>query len=326
MTAPVAQLDRVVAFEAIGWGFESLRVRQNRPILPHQDRVFFLRALPALIGWGLLAGCACGPDRGPVLPLTEEAARRDLERMRSEPVRLERPVVVIGGYLDPDLGSGWLAREIRRLTGDSRVVSVNLFPSTSFDDCRRRIVHAVDAAFPGQDPGWTTEVDAIGVSMGGLAARYAALPPSAHSCGSPGGDRMALKVKRLYTISSPHQGARLADLPTLHPLQLAMRRGSRFYADLERFEREAGAGYPIVPYVQWGDSVVGIENAAPKGQACLWTSRGVCPLPHIAAVLDPRIQADIARRLRGEAPHAMERLEPRPEGRAKESGRKLLFL
>jgi hypothetical protein len=26
--APVAQLDRVVAFEAIGWGFESLRVRQ----------------------------------------------------------------------------------------------------------------------------------------------------------------------------------------------------------------------------------------------------------------------------------------------------------
>lgn len=293
-----------MAFEAIGCRFESCRVRQSN-WLPSIST-----GVAAALGGLLLVGCTLGPGMNPSLPLTESEAHQDLERLRRQPCELARPLVVVGGFLDPNLGSSWLARRFRQLTGDRSVLAVDLFRCVTFDDCRRRIVQAVDGAFPSEDSTWTTEVDVIGISLGGLAARYAALPPS--SLAGDDGER-ALRVARLFTLGSPHQGARFADLPAPHPLARAMRRGSPFLGALEKAEQAAGRAFEIFPYAQWGDSVVGVENAAPAGSTCWWTPPTFCPFPHVAVVLDPRIQADIARRLRGEPPHALEpRVEPPP--------------
>ena len=57
------------------------------------------------------------------------------------------------------------------------------------------------------DDSTTYEVDVIGQSMGGLIAVYAALDDPTL------GKRV--KIRRLYTICSPLQGAKLATLPEL---------------------------------------------------------------------------------------------------------------
>ncbi len=64
------------------------------------------------------------------------------------------------------------------------------------------VIDAVDQKFPSSDPEVTTEVDVIGYSMGGLAARYAAMPATAVNL-----SKRRLQIGRLFTISSPHRGA-----------------------------------------------------------------------------------------------------------------------
>ncbi len=69
----------------------------------------------------------------------------------------------------------------------------------------------------------------------------------------------------------------------------------------------------VFAYVQLGDKVVAPSNVALPGEAPWWVSKGWCPFPHVAAVLDPRILSDIARRLRGEPPRAITPAVPLPE-------------
>ena len=57
----------------------------------------------------------------------------------------------------------------------------------------------------------------------------------------------------------------------------------------------------IVPYVRQGDWIVGVRDAAPWGQNAMCVSTPPMQDPHIGAAVDPRIFADIVRRLRGEA-------------------------
>ncbi|MBI4602842.1 MAG: hypothetical protein HY721_12870 [Planctomycetes bacterium] len=251
-----------------------------------------------------LPACCVLEPVNPSFAIGAGDAARELRAARQAPRRLARPVVVLGGYLDP-MGAAWIAREVRRLTGDERVLAVH-FPSCgTFDACRDRLIAAVDRAFPSTDPSWTTEVDAIGVSMGGLVARHAAMAGAGGRLGA-----RRLKLARLFTMSTPHRGAAMAELPCFLELHRDMRPGSAFLARLD-------AGYPsceyeLFPYVQLGDRIVGVRNAAPPGEEPWWVPRGLCPLAHIAVVLDPRIQLDIARRLRGEEPVAREPRSPVP--------------
>ena len=144
--------------------------------------------------------CASGPEN-PSFPLKVDDARSALRQMEERPKPLERPVLVIGGYLDFGVTPSLVRSELRALTDDDRIAPVALFDCGDFDDCRREVIAAVDKAFPNKDPEFTTPVDVIGVSMGGVAARYAAAPdPSGKS-------HRRLKIARLFTISSPHQGA-----------------------------------------------------------------------------------------------------------------------
>ena len=48
-----------------------------------------------------LAGCWTIPVQNPNFPATEREIDADIARMEREPVRLERPVIVLSGYRSP---------------------------------------------------------------------------------------------------------------------------------------------------------------------------------------------------------------------------------
>jgi hypothetical protein len=202
--------------------------------------------------------------------------------------------VVIGGfirlkYLLPSGEHFYIG-----LTRDTMIIPVSLTSCGSFEDCRHCIISAVDRACPGHDPQWTSEVDVVGESIGGLAARYAAAPSP-----DPAHDRR-LNIVRLFTISSPHSGSTLAAAIGFTRFQRDMAPGSKFLKRLATFD--ADATYALYPYVHLNDEVVGEQYAAPPGVTPWWlTDSGLLP-PHEAAFRDARILADIARRLRGETP------------------------
>lgn len=252
-----------------------------------------------------LAACSASP-RNPSFDVSLADARADLRRMRDEPVPLQRPVVVIGGFADPmGLAPDRIAKLLREATGDGRILSIDMGGVITFDGARHKAIAAVEKAFPSGDPSATVEVDVVGFSMGGLVARAAAAPPGGES-----NDPRRLRIARLFTIATPHRGASAALLP-LGPLVRDMTAGSDFLASLAEAERDAGA-YPTYHYTRLGDRVVGEANAAPAGQTAWWVAPPWHETSHIHAYKDPRILADVARRLRGETPLAADPPAPLP--------------
>ena len=235
----------------------------------------------------LMAGCINQPTN-PSFSTRLSAANDDLKRMEDHPHSLHRPLVVVGGIFDPGIVSSWDGAEFSKLTGDPRVISVGLGDCFTFAACRKKIVDAVNDAYPNHPRDQTVEVDVVGCSLGGVAARYAASP-----C-EPG---PRLDVVRLFTISSPNRGAIAANyFPVIEPLQADLKPGSVFMNKLNRTPMP----YPIYCYVCLGDTVIGQNNAAPPGETAWWVPDAPLTTPHTGAFFDARILADIARRLRDE--------------------------
>ncbi len=248
---------------------------------------------------------ACTMPVNPSFTLSLSDARADLRAMCKEPKSLERPVVVLAGFFDPGIASWKAADMLREATGeDDRIISVSFLTTSTFDQCRSRVIEAVEKKFPSDDSTWTVDVDVVGISMGGLVGRYGAALPIDGS-----DDAKRLRVRHLFTIGSPHKGASMAKLPTLDKRQLMMRAGSDFLAHLHASDID----YEIVPYVRLGDTIVGVENAAPEGVTPWWVGNEPLELAHMQAFDDPRIIADIARRLRGESTWTMGQPAPLPE-------------
>lgn len=243
--------------------------------------------------WGLigaLSGCA-SPKINPSMPVSSAEAREILRKIDRQPMHLPRPLVVVSGFNDLGVPSKFLAPRFRRTFRDQRVVDVSFFGCRTFDACAKRLVAAVQAKFPSESADQTVEVDVVAMSMGGLVSRYAAIP-------QPG--RRHLKISRLFTISSPHQGANLAKLPTFQATQIDMRHGSPFLRRLDA----AGRAYEIFPYVRLGDVIVGAKNAAPVGEVPWWLPSETVIPAHAFAFADDRIFLDIVLRLRDEPPTA----------------------
>ena len=228
--------------------------------------------------------------------LDAETTRSEWARMSDEPVALERPVVVLAGYRSPPMLAPALKSRLVHLTShdfdDYLAVSYTL--QTDFDNVVEMTVRRVDERWPSVDPEETIEVDVVAISMGGLVARYAGVPTDQRTAG---GKR--LNIRRLYTLASPHRGAKLADAIALDSAARAMRPGSEFLAMLD--EQLEVSDYELVCYAHLNDTWVGATRTAPPGREPIWNG-GTAIMSHFTASQDKRFQIDIARRLRGEEP------------------------
>jgi len=226
------------------------------------------------------------------------AARAELRHMRTHPKPLARPVIALSGWGDMGFLARQISMEIRRGTGDTRVAEASFFLHLTFPACRQKVVERVEKTWPSADPHETVEVDVVAHSMGGLIARFAALPERAPGFGPahlPLGKR--LRIHTLYTVGTPHLGANQAKLFHMADARARdMMPGSVFLEALNA----APLAHAIVPYGIHGDWVVGAANIAPIGtEAQLFERRPLRP-SHAGATTDSRILASILKRLRGE--------------------------
>ena len=260
--------------------------------------------------FALAPGChAYKRVTNPAFPITKADAEVERDRMIADPVSLERPVVIIGGYRSPFFNVDDLRTSLAEMTNGDEMMFTRKYTMLRGDieEVAVELVAQVEHEFPdaGLD-GETVEVDVVGLSMGGLVARFAA-------------DRLAdtypgdlkLRVRRLFTISTPHRGSVLAEkVPLIEDRAVSdMVRGSLFLTKLD----EAYEGdYEIIPYTRLEDGVVGAVNTAPHGRHPIWVSSPQIGGSHLSVNSDLRILVDIARRLRGEEPLATEG-EPLPQ-------------
>jgi hypothetical protein len=316
-TADLSRSPSTATHRPARFSFRALRVSAVR------ISAIALGACAVLFSTGCIDGGITKPEN-PSFAIKAKDAAALLKQMSADPRPLERPLVILAGIGEPGLGPMLLERRLRGVVlvddadGRRRTLQVSYAFHSSFEGCRRTVVDAVERAFPCDDPDQTTEVDVIGISLGGTVARYAALPPPQQAAGLPQRVDDAphahkrLRIARLFTISAPHIGAIQADhTPPILPLYGELRTGSPFMTKLG--ESSAFAGYTIYPYVRLGDKTVGVENAAPKGQIPHWLPNLPFEIAHGQAWTDPRILADIARRLRNEPPLATDPPAPLPD-------------
>lgn len=269
-----------------------------------------------------VGGCA-GSAENPSFPLTSNRAETELKAMSSSPRPLRRPVVVVCGFLDAGVTSPGIAKWLTQTTREpGRILVITLFWCRTFEECREKIVTDVQKAFPSDDVCRTAEVDVIGLSMGGLAARYAALPaglepeplpttlPATAPVTTPTPACRYLNIHQLFTLASPHRGAVIATFPAINRMQVDMRKDSAF---LNQLNALGSPPYPVIPYTRVPDGHVGSANTSLPGQTPIWMPNAALEDGHTGIPGDLRIIADIARRLRGEKPYATEPRSALPE-------------
>ncbi|WP_432799026.1 esterase/lipase family protein [Poriferisphaera sp. WC338] len=255
-------------------------------------------------------GCGFNHRTNPAFATTHDQAKEELKDMEDNPVSLKRPVIILGGWGDPGFAPASMAKKIHKATGENDdIITVNYFLTSSFDESARNTVKQVEKQFPSNDPDQTVEVDVIGFSMGGLVARYAAIPPKDVG---PNAHTKRLNIKNLYTVSTPHQGARFAFLAAWFDSSARdMKPNSIFLEKLDE-DLKQNNRYTMIPYTRLEDMTVGEHNTYPKGYNVIWVDNRPFQAAHGGAAGDRRIIADIARRLRHEQPLAAADQPPLP--------------
>jgi len=285
---------------------------------PRKWRRRFRRAGIALVGGvGLLALASCIhlDHPNPEYPATKAEVRAAIEEMEAKPVGVERPVIVLSGYRAPSPSATNMAARVRRVTGadEDRVLPISYVFGNDIPTLADRVAKKVADEYgstvdPLTGERWTVEVDVVAVSMGGLVARTAWAEPT--EVGRNLGVR--LNINTLYTLATPHRGAKIARWIHVDDAAKQMIPGSDFLTALAAASPGGGGddSYTIVPYATLRDSWVGAKNAAPEGQEPIWVP-GRLILSHVLVTLEDRILADLGRRLRGETPLAEPSAPPR---------------
>lgn len=219
----------------------------------------------------------------------------ELDRMERSPHPLERPVVVLAGWRSPFFVAAALRERLRRLTSprDDDFLSISYATKSDIDAIADGVVERVRERWPVAPEEPPVEVDVVAHSMGGLVARLASSPDRAES--------HRLRVRRLFTLATPHRGAKLARHIAIDPASQNMRPGSRFLRDLD--ESLPSAAFELICYAHLNDRWVGASRTAPHGRTPIWTG-GTRFFSHYSITSDAAILADIARRLRSEPPLA----------------------
>ncbi|MEM8756204.1 MAG: hypothetical protein AAGF47_00290 [Planctomycetota bacterium] len=246
------------------------------------------------------AGCLARSGPTESFEITAAEARQDRTRMRAAPVALDRPVVVLAGYRAFPTLAYQVVWRLAPMTSGSQddFLPISYTFQTDIEKIAAEAIRQIDERWPSDDPDRTIEVDVVGVSMGGLVARTAALPMGE----LPGGEEIRtkrLRINTLYSMGSPHMGAKLANVIAPDSAARNMKPGSAFIKSLNGALPERD--YAIVPYAVLNDNWVGATNSAPPGFDPIWTP-GTHAFSHFMITRDERIMADTARRLRGEDP------------------------
>ena len=283
---------------------------------PRRWRRRFRRAFVGVVGTSALFGlasCIHLPRDNPAYPATNAEVQAAIEAMEETPVGLDRPVVVLSGWRSPAMSGSHLAGRIREVTGadEDRIISIGYMWGSDIPSIADKVAKRVAEEFgsvvdPLTGQHWTTEVDVVAISMGGLVARTAWADPN--DVGRDAGLR--LDIGTLYTLGSPHRGAKLANWIRLDEASRQMQPGSSFLATLDDATLGDAHHLTIVPYATLRDTWVGATNASPHGQEPIWVP-GRLVLSHHLISLDDRILADLGRRLRGETPLAEPSSPPR---------------
>jgi hypothetical protein len=245
-----------------------------------------------------------GPERvNPSFRVTRDEARVALRRMRASPAPLERPLVVLGGINEVGYGP-WLTRREIDPVVRGKVTTIVYPLADRFTYCRKKVIEGVDRAFGSTRDDETVEVDVIGQSMGGVIAMFSAMRDDSF------GKR--LRIRRLFTLASPLNGARLANalswvspLPLHHDLRTE---------SVNKLKLHDSIDYDVVSYTRLNDGIVGARYAyLPTAPGVWWVDHPPFDLPHTGCFADVRVLADIARRLRGESPLTASEPAPLPE-------------
>jgi hypothetical protein len=246
----------------------------------------------------------CSNPANPNFNITPETYRAEVARLEANPRPLERPLVILDAWHHPPASANGLRNRLARLTGadDDNTLAISFTVLFSIEAAARRAVNRIEQKWPSDNPHETIEVDVVGYSMGGIVARYAAdlwdeLPPETRPA-------KRLNIRNLYTLATPHKGARLARYIFPDLAAWDMRPGSTMLARLDTARGGAGPQrYTLTCYTQLHDITVGAKNTAPPGEVPIWLpATGL--FSHQTVRTNPHILLDIALRLRGEEPIA----------------------
>jgi pimeloyl-ACP methyl ester carboxylesterase len=244
----------------------------------------------------VMAGCAAtdkSTTRESFVVQTEQATAY-LSRQDAKRTKLDRPLVILGGFAELGLLPALMEKRLREQF-DGTIIRVTFADLTRFPDCRRRLVETLDARLGLAGETETAEVDVLGMSMGGLVAVYSAID-------DPGlGKRV--KIRRAFTIGSPLQGAKLARRwPfVMTDMHRDMIPGSALLKRIAAEKRD----YELVSYSRLGDRTVGAAYASLPGSTLHWVDNPWLSSAHVGSFWDARILGDIVRRLRGEEPFTL---------------------
>lgn len=257
----------------------------------------------------MLAATGCAQPINPSFDITLSKARAELKAIPKDSLELERPLVIASGFLDPGFGVSSLTRQMRALAADpDMVIEVPFFTTPTFAQARERFIEKVETAYPSPDPLHTVEVDVIGISMGGLVSRFAAMPDE--DAQKQGLKR--LRIRTLFTLGTPHHGAIKANSTPAFDARVAdMRAESDFINQLNN--AWADRDYQLIAYTRLYDSVVGTANALDPDGNGWWLCPPPFQLSHMTMHQDPRILMDIICRLTGQLPLTSGECAPLPE-------------
>lgn len=221
----------------------------------------------------------------------------ETERLRGNPKALARPVVILGGWHSPGVANISMASRLRPYTsGQAGDFTSVTYPFALSLRAAASHAHAVirSRELEGR------EIDIVGISMGGLLSRV--LASDAFGLGP-------LKVRRIFTVATPHRGAKIARVVIPDTCAWDMRPGSKFLCGLN----DRPHACELHCYAALRDWWIGARNTAPPGMLPYWID--VDPGPgrlcsHFAINHNELVMVDIARRLRAEEPLARRASEP----------------
>ncbi len=237
--------------------------------------------------------------KNPTFHMDDDALATEAARMAREPKPLTRPVVILGGWHSPGLANWSVESVVRPATsGKSEdFLSVTYPLSLSIKSAANIAVAAMQ-----QRGLWGKDIDFIGVSMGGIIARALAAGALGHE---------PVPAQRIFTIATPHRGAKIAKVAIIDSCAWDLRPGSKLLTKLNTDRN--GGGPELFCYGALRDWWIGAPNTAPPGMHPRWidVAPGLGRLcSHFAINHDRRVLLDIARRLRGETPISGDGTQP----------------